>query len=272
MQIISEAHGSTLNDVSLDKLGTTKKVTVSLDDTLVLHGGGDKMQMEEICVAAFKVGGASEAEDAEQFQVTITVFESHNLKDPMEDEMSLKQIIYGSPKIKHNNYPPTWMLEASSTSGEAVIGVDFSQIYSALALYKLMTDFAYIWSMFILDPLKNMSEISVKRYGYIKNHKKTVKNGQARTRESEEYKKKPKNQSRSQKSQASSHFIIKASYWSRPQREDYELRKESTREGNFHTRSTLKRNTIKPDTRMPHWQSVCPIYDPRAKKTPPMIE
>ncbi|GJV31986.1 reverse transcriptase domain-containing protein [Tanacetum coccineum] len=36
-----------------------------------------------------------------------------------------------------------------------------------------------------------------------KNHKKTVKNEQARTRESEEYKKKPKNQSRSQKSQAS---------------------------------------------------------------------
>ncbi|GKC70294.1 hypothetical protein Tco_1116177, partial [Tanacetum coccineum] len=31
-------------------------------------------------------------------------------------------------------------------------------------------------------------------YGYIRNHKKTVKNGQARTRESEEYKKKPKNQ------------------------------------------------------------------------------
>ncbi|GKD92071.1 hypothetical protein Tco_1371908 [Tanacetum coccineum] len=41
-----------------------------------------------------------------------------------------------------------------------------------------------------------------KRYGYIKNHKKTVKNGQARARESEEYKKKPKNQSRSQKNQA----------------------------------------------------------------------
>ncbi|GKA52946.1 hypothetical protein Tco_0746261 [Tanacetum coccineum] len=41
------------------------------------------------------------------------------------------------------------------------------------------------------------------RYGYIKNHKKTVKNEQARTRESEETKKKPKNQSRSQKSQPS---------------------------------------------------------------------
>ncbi|GJT80965.1 hypothetical protein Tco_1055307 [Tanacetum coccineum] len=38
---------------------------------------------------------------------------------------------------------------------------------------------------------------TIDRYGYIKNHKKTVKNGQARTRESEEYKKKPKNQSRS---------------------------------------------------------------------------
>ncbi|GKB35148.1 hypothetical protein Tco_0880090, partial [Tanacetum coccineum] len=36
-------------------------------------------------------------------------------------------------------------------------------------------------------------------YGYIKNHKKTVKNGQARARESEENKKKPKNQSRGQK-------------------------------------------------------------------------
>ncbi|GJU02096.1 retrovirus-related pol polyprotein from transposon TNT 1-94 [Tanacetum coccineum] len=36
------------------------------------------------------------------------------------------------------------------------------------------------------------------RYGYIKNHKKTVKNGQAQARESEENKKKPKNQSRGQ--------------------------------------------------------------------------
>ncbi|GKF07644.1 hypothetical protein Tco_0041868, partial [Tanacetum coccineum] len=35
-------------------------------------------------------------------------------------------------------------------------------------------------------------------YGYIRNYKKTVKNEQARTRESEEYKKKPKNKSREQ--------------------------------------------------------------------------
>ncbi|GKC11956.1 reverse transcriptase domain-containing protein [Tanacetum coccineum] len=52
--------------------------------------------------------------------------------------------------------------------------------------------------------LKIFSEkLKSRWYGYIKNHKKTVKNGQARIRESEEYKKKPKNQSRSQKSQAS---------------------------------------------------------------------
>ncbi|GJU51909.1 hypothetical protein Tco_1221464 [Tanacetum coccineum] len=47
------------------------------------------------------------------------------------------------------------------------------------------------------------ASLAADRYGYIKNHMKTVKNKQARTRESEEYQKKPKNQSRSQKSQAS---------------------------------------------------------------------
>ncbi|GJZ93079.1 hypothetical protein Tco_0665144 [Tanacetum coccineum] len=54
-----------------------------------------------------------------------------------------------------------------------------------------------------LNDQKLREKANNQMYGYIKNHKKTVKNGQARTRESEEYKKKPKNQSRSQKSQAS---------------------------------------------------------------------
>ncbi|PWA62204.1 heat shock protein 60-3A [Artemisia annua] len=94
-EVISEERGLTLNDVSLDKLGTAKKVTVSLDDTIILHGGGDKKQIEERCeelrstienstamfdkekaqerlsklsggVAVFKVGGASEAEVGER--------------------------------------------------------------------------------------------------------------------------------------------------------------------------------------------------------------
>ncbi|GJW28692.1 hypothetical protein Tco_0045567 [Tanacetum coccineum] len=64
-----------------------------------------------------------------------------------------------------------------------------------------------------MRPQSNFTEIqvdrditSLRRYGSVKNHKKTVKNGQARTRESEEFKKKPKIQSRSQKSQASDAF------------------------------------------------------------------
>ncbi|GKB47966.1 putative reverse transcriptase domain-containing protein [Tanacetum coccineum] len=72
------------------------------------------------------------------------------------------------------------------------------------------------------------------KYGYIKNHKKTVKNRQAQTRESKEYKKKPKkskpkpeksslSQIQSKKSQSSGsstrwqgHYIIKSSDWSNP--------------------------------------------------------
>ncbi|GKA52356.1 hypothetical protein Tco_0745552 [Tanacetum coccineum] len=45
-----------------------------------------------------------------------------------------------------------------------------------------------------VETLKHQKQ-DAKRYGSVKNHKKTVKNRQARTRESEEYKKKPKNQS-----------------------------------------------------------------------------
>uniref|UniRef100_A0A251UVD3 Putative chaperonin Cpn60/TCP-1 family n=1 Tax=Helianthus annuus TaxID=4232 RepID=A0A251UVD3_HELAN len=48
-EVISEERGLSLNDVQLDKLGTAKKVTVSLDDTIILHGGGDKKQIEERC-------------------------------------------------------------------------------------------------------------------------------------------------------------------------------------------------------------------------------
>ncbi|KAJ0586407.1 putative chaperonin Cpn60/TCP-1 family, groEL-like apical domain superfamily [Helianthus annuus] len=95
LKVISEERGLSLNDVQLDKLGTAKKVTVSLDDTIILHGGGDKKQIEERCeelratvesstamfdkekaqerlsklsggVAVFKVGGASEAEVGER--------------------------------------------------------------------------------------------------------------------------------------------------------------------------------------------------------------
>lgn len=95
VEIISENRGLTLDKVQIEMLGTAKKVTVSLDDTIVLHGCGEKKLIEERCeqlrtaiekstalfdqekaqerlsklsggVAVFKVGGASEAEVGER--------------------------------------------------------------------------------------------------------------------------------------------------------------------------------------------------------------
>ncbi|KAI3941966.1 hypothetical protein MKW98_009176 [Papaver atlanticum] len=94
-QVITEDQGLKLDKVHIGMLGTAKKVTVSLDDTIILHGGGDKKLIEERCeqlrtslensssmfdkekaqerlsklsggVAVFKVGGASEAEVGER--------------------------------------------------------------------------------------------------------------------------------------------------------------------------------------------------------------
>ncbi|GAU38838.1 hypothetical protein TSUD_356890, partial [Trifolium subterraneum] len=105
-EVITEERGITLDKVRPEMLGTAKKarglnkpnyslITVSIDDTIVLHGGGDKKFIEERCaqlreamekssatfdkekaqerlsklsggVAVFKVGGASEAEVGER--------------------------------------------------------------------------------------------------------------------------------------------------------------------------------------------------------------
>lgn len=94
-EVISEDRGLTLDKVKVEMLGIAKKVTVSLDDTIILHGEGDKKAIEERCeqlrtamekststfdkekaqerlsklsggVAVFKVGGASEAEVGER--------------------------------------------------------------------------------------------------------------------------------------------------------------------------------------------------------------
>ncbi|KAL6996325.1 hypothetical protein U1Q18_006458 [Sarracenia purpurea var. burkii] len=94
-EVITEEQGLNLGKVQIDMLGTAKKITVSLDDTIILHGGGDKKLIEERCeqlrvtiekstamfdkekaqerlsklsggVAVFKVGGVSEAEVGER--------------------------------------------------------------------------------------------------------------------------------------------------------------------------------------------------------------
>uniref|UniRef100_A0A452ZPQ8 Uncharacterized protein n=1 Tax=Aegilops tauschii subsp. strangulata TaxID=200361 RepID=A0A452ZPQ8_AEGTS len=48
-QVISEDQGLDLDKVELQMLGTAKKVTVSLDDTIILDGGGERQQIEERC-------------------------------------------------------------------------------------------------------------------------------------------------------------------------------------------------------------------------------
>ncbi|KNA18027.1 hypothetical protein SOVF_074530 [Spinacia oleracea] len=94
-EVIAEERGLTLDNIKPEMLGAAKKVTISMDDTIVLTGGGDKKMIEERCeqlrtsmenststfdkekaqerlsklsggVAVFKVGGASEAEVGER--------------------------------------------------------------------------------------------------------------------------------------------------------------------------------------------------------------
>ncbi|WOK91343.1 chaperonin CPN60-like 2, mitochondrial [Canna indica] len=94
-EVITEDRGLNLEKVKAEMLGTAKKVTISLDDTIVLHGVGDKKLIEERCsqlrtaiekstamfdkekaqerlsklsggVAVLKIGGASEAEVGER--------------------------------------------------------------------------------------------------------------------------------------------------------------------------------------------------------------
>ncbi|KAK6940574.1 Chaperonin Cpn60/GroEL/TCP-1 family [Dillenia turbinata] len=94
-EVITEDLGMNLENVGLEMLGSCKKVTVSKDDTVILHGAGDKKAIEEQCdqirssievstsdydkdklqerlaklsggVAVLKIGGASEAEVGEK--------------------------------------------------------------------------------------------------------------------------------------------------------------------------------------------------------------
>ncbi|GJV59164.1 reverse transcriptase domain-containing protein [Tanacetum coccineum] len=116
-----------------------------------------------------------------------------------------------------------WVLEPLTRLQLDVLHTSDHQKFQFNELNELQ-DKAYENSLIYKEKTKNLHDSMIKnrifnvgdqlpmRYGYIKNHKKTVKNEQARTRESEEYKKKPKNQSRSQKSQASGQMgQIKAS-------------------------------------------------------------
>eukprot|EP00879_Flechtneria_rotunda_P029549 GHRR01031967.1.p1 GENE.GHRR01031967.1~~GHRR01031967.1.p1 ORF type:complete len:494 (+),score=182.59 GHRR01031967.1:104-1483(+) len=94
-EVVSEELGHKLDKVELEQLGSVKKVTVTKDDTILLHGGGDKKDLEARCeqirqamenttsdydreklqerlaklsggVAVLKIGGASELEVSEK--------------------------------------------------------------------------------------------------------------------------------------------------------------------------------------------------------------
>ena len=93
--VVSDELDVKLEDMSISRLGTAKKVTISKDDTILLDGGGDKLRVEARCeqiraaieastseyereklqerlaklsggVAVIKVGGASEVEVQEK--------------------------------------------------------------------------------------------------------------------------------------------------------------------------------------------------------------
>jgi len=94
-QLVSEEVGNKLEDATPDWLGTCKKITISKDETIILHGSGGRAEIEERCellrqsitdttseyekeklqerlaklsggVAVIKVGGASEVEVGEK--------------------------------------------------------------------------------------------------------------------------------------------------------------------------------------------------------------
>nr|POF20810.1 pentatricopeptide repeat-containing protein [Quercus suber] len=53
--VITEDRGLTLDKVQFEMLGTAKKVSVSLDDTIILQGGRDKKLIEERCAEGWFV-------------------------------------------------------------------------------------------------------------------------------------------------------------------------------------------------------------------------
>jgi hypothetical protein len=49
--------------------------------------------------------------------------------------LTVQQGISGVPKFKNNYNPATWMLEVTSASVEAELGLDFAQIYKESSLH-----------------------------------------------------------------------------------------------------------------------------------------
>lgn len=49
MQVVSEELGHKLEKLDLEMLGSAKKISVTKDDTILLDGGGSKVDIQERC-------------------------------------------------------------------------------------------------------------------------------------------------------------------------------------------------------------------------------
>lgn len=79
--------------------------------------------------------------------------------------MKSLQAIPGVPRIRNNYNPATWMLEVSSTSSEAVLGIDFADIYSQSALYEWVQGTKkYLKSSFIVKSNRCLKMFVCTRY------------------------------------------------------------------------------------------------------------
>ncbi|GKE93081.1 hypothetical protein Tco_1574176 [Tanacetum coccineum] len=116
----------------------------------------------------------------QQQQAPPPVVEPFNLEEPIE-----------------NPAPPLAPMDDNRTMAQ-LLQAPTEGYEDAIVIPEINANFELKHGLINLVQNKQFSDM-IKRihdkYRYIKNHKKTVKNGQTQTRESEEFKKKPKNQS-----------------------------------------------------------------------------
>ncbi|KAK3005004.1 hypothetical protein RJ639_016121, partial [Escallonia herrerae] len=72
--------------------------------------------------------------------------------------------VSGVPKIRHKHNPAAWMLEVTSTSAEADLGIDFAEIYKSSALHEnnqqsVLNVFGSMFTAVFLSGINNCSSV-----------------------------------------------------------------------------------------------------------------
>ncbi|KAG2626102.1 hypothetical protein PVAP13_3KG321000 [Panicum virgatum] len=159
-EVVSEERSLDLGKVQLQMLGSAKKVTVSLDDTVILDGGGDKKQIEERCqqlresidtstamfdkekaqerlsklsggVAVLKIGGASEAEVGGGVALLYASKELDKISTANEDEKIGVQIIKNALKAPLMTIAANAGIDGAIVIGKLIEKDDLSLGYDA---------------------------------------------------------------------------------------------------------------------------------------------